>query len=108
MDIRRIAGLVQILLAVLLALEYFKIFTLGLPLMTLGALTLIIYQGWALVRNITSTGFSAPFGIIIPLIFASAGLLYFFSIPFVPSIIISNLKIIIAAFLFTEGLYSMH
>ena len=52
MDIRRIAGIVQIILAVLLALEYFKIFSLGLPLLMLGALILVLYQGWALVRNI--------------------------------------------------------
>ena len=108
MDLRRISGLVMIFLAVALALEYFNIFTLGLPFFMLGALILVIHQGWALIRNVTSTGFKAPFGVIIPLIFASAGLLYFFPIPFFPSIIISNLKILIAAFLFTEGLYSLH
>ncbi len=108
MDIRRIAGLVQILLAVLIALEYFNIFTLGLPLITLGALILIIYQGWALIRNLSSTGFKAPMGFIIPIIFGGTGLLYFFPLAFIPNVIISNLKILIAAFLFTEGLYSIH
>jgi len=108
MDIRRITALVLIILAVLLALEYFNIFTSGLPFLMFGALILIIHQGWALIRNITSTGFKAPMGFIIPLIFAGTGLLYFFPLPFIPSFILSNLKILIAAFLFTEGLYSLH
>ncbi len=108
MDIRRITGLVQIILAIILALEYFNLFTSGLPFLALGALVLILYQGWALIRNLTSTGFKAPMGFIIPIIFAGTGLLYFFPFSFIPSIILSNLKILIAAFLFTEGLYSMH
>lgn len=107
MDIRRIAGIVQIILAVMIALEYFKIFSLGLPFTMLGALILIIYQGWALIRNVTSSGFRIM-GIAIPLIFALTGLMYFFPLSFIPNIIISNLKILIACFLFTEGLYSMH
>ena len=107
MDLRRISGIVLIVFAVALAIEYFNIFTLPFPTFMIASLILVVHQGYALIRNITSGGIKFM-GVFIPLLFSLLGLMYFIPLPYIPSTVISNLKIVVGLVLLLEGLYSMH
>lgn len=109
---RIILSLISIPIAILIAIENFGIFESSalipfISVTTIGALMLIIVQLYTLLFVHIGGSNSTMMGKVIMIVLALPALLYFLDFVLHLSATI-DLQIIIASFLFTEGIYGLH
>ncbi len=109
--LNKILSFIAIPLGVLIALKYFKIYDVNssVPynITLIGAIFLITMQVLAYIMVHTSNEGTTLMGKIIKTVLAIPGIIYIANI-FYPLSLSFNLEIIIALFLFTEGIYGLH
>ena len=108
--INKIVSLVAIVLGIFISLKYFNIYSVNfLPydLTLIGAVFLILMQFLTYMMVHASNQGTTFMGKLIKTILAVPGILYLINI-FYPLNLGFNFEIIIALFLFTEGIYGLH
>lgn len=107
----KILSFVAIPLSILIAFKYFKVYnvnaTLPYDITILGALFLIGMQIFSYITIHSFNQGTTFMGKLIKTILAIPGILYIVNI-FYPLNLGFDLEIIIALFLFTEGIYGLH
>lgn len=109
----KILSFVAIPLSILIALKYFKIYDINtliphnISITLLGALFLIAMQIFSYITIHSFNEGTTLMGKLIKTILAIPGILYILN-TFYPINTGLDLEIIIAIFLFTEGLYGLH
>ena len=107
----KLLSLIALPLSILIALKYFKIYdashVIGYSITLIGALFLIALQILSYASVHISNQGTTLMGKLIKTILAIPGILYFINI-FYPLNLGFDLEIVIAMFLFTEGLYGLH
>lgn len=107
----KILSFVAIPLSILIALKYFKIYDVStvIPydIVLLGALFLIAMQIFSYITIHSFNEGTTLMGKLIKTILAVPGILYITNMVY-PINIGFDLEIIVAIFLFTEGLYGLH
>ena len=107
----KILSFIAIPLSILIALKYFKIYDVStvIPydIVLLGALFLIAMQIFSYITIHSFNEGTTLMGKLIKTILAIPGILYVANI-FYPLNLGFDLEIVIAIFLFTEGLYGLH
>jgi hypothetical protein len=106
-----ILSLISLPLGILIGLKYFNIFNtnsiIPFDIVLIGALYLIFMQIYNFISVHSSSGGTSLMGKLIVMILAIPGLLYLINV-FSPFNLGFDLEIIIAIFLFTEGIYGLH
>lgn len=109
----KILSFVAIPLSILIALKYFKIYDINpiipysISITLMGALFLIVIQVFSYITVHSFNEGTTLMGKLIKTILAVPGILYIVNI-FYPLNLGFDLEIIIAIFLFTEGIYGLH
>ena len=107
----KILAIIGLPAGIVLGLDYFKILELGsiggFEITMLGALLLIAIQVLTIIMHKAAGGESKPMSFAIPVILALPGILYFI-VKFLGIEFPIDPQVVIAAFLFTEGLYALH
>jgi len=107
----KIIAIIGLPLSIMVALQYFEIYNvnsiLPIDIYLVGAIALIALQALDYFLIHTMNQATTLMGKIIKAIFAVPGILYVINLYYSISLPI-DLEIIIALFLFTEGVYALH
>ena len=107
----KILSFIALPLSILIALKYFKVYdanlAIGFDIATIGALFLIVMQLLSYVIVSSSNEGTSGIGKFIKTVLAVPGILYLINYVF-PLSFTGELEIIVALFLFTEGIYGLH
>ena len=107
----KLLSLISLPLSILIALKYFGIYDpntfLPLDVVLIGALFLVAMQVFAYITIHKANEGTSLMGKLIKTILAIPGILYLLNLA-IPLNLPFNLEIIIALFLFTEGIYGLH
>ena len=109
--LNKLLSIIAVALGVLVVLRYFGFYDasgiIGYDIALIGALFLVLMQLLTyLMVHISNKG-TTFMGKIIKTVFAIPGILYLINL-FYPINLGFNLEIVIALFLFTEGIYGLH
>lgn len=110
-EMSKLLSFIAIPLSVLIALKYFGVYdasiVIGFDITLIGALFLVLMQVLSYITIHSYNQGTTLMGKLIKTVLAIPGLLYIANI-FYPLNLAFNLEIIIAIFLFTEGIYGLH